>query len=113
MRQNEDWIYFQDNWRATNRLTVNLGLRWQFSPYPSDKYNIFSSFDLKNMAIVLGQPLDFFYKVGAANPALVNTLISYGAKFETAEQAGLPKKLMQDNWHEIGPHLGKAYPPLN
>jgi len=109
MRQNEDSMYFQDNWRATNRLTLNLGLRWQFSPYPSDKYNIFSSFDRKNMAIVLGQPLDFFYKVGAANPALVKVLQSYGAKFETADQAGLPSKLVHDNWRDIGPHVGFAY----
>jgi hypothetical protein len=113
MRQNEDSMYFQDNWRATPRLTLNLGIRWQFSPYPSDKYNIFSSFDRKNMAIVLGQPLDFFYKVGAANPALVKILESYGAKFETAEQAGLPKKLVRDNWRDIGPHLGFAYRALD
>jgi hypothetical protein len=109
MRQHEDSFYVQDNWRATPRLTLNLGLRWQFSPYPSDKYNIFSSFDRKNMAIVLGQPLDFFYKVGAANPALVKVLQSYGAKFETYEEAGMPRKLVHDNWHDIGPHLGFAY----
>jgi hypothetical protein len=106
MRQNEDSMYFQDNWRATQRLTVNLGIRWQFSPYPTDKYNIFSSFDRKNMAIVLGQPLDFFYKIGAANPALVKILESNGAKFVTAEQAGLPKKLVHDNWFNIGPTWG-------
>jgi hypothetical protein len=61
------------------------------------------------MAIVLGQPLDFFYKIGAANPALVNLLQSYGAKFETAQEAGLPRKLVRDNWRDIGPHLGFAY----
>jgi hypothetical protein len=113
MRQNEDSAYFQDNFKATNRLTLNLGLRWQFSPYPSDKYNIFSSFDRKNMAIVLGQPLDFFYKIGAANPALVNVLQSYGAKFESYQEAGLPKKLVHDNWRDIGPHLGFAYRALD
>jgi hypothetical protein len=109
MRQNEHAVYFQDNWKVTPRLTMKLGLRWQFSPYPSDKYNIFSSYDPKSNSIVLGQPLEFFYKVGAANPALVNVLQSYGAKFITYEQAGLPKKLVHDNWFDIGPHVGFAY----
>ena len=54
MHQNEDSFYFQDNWRATSRLTMNLGLRWQFSPYPNDKYYIMSGYDPKNNAITLG-----------------------------------------------------------
>ena len=49
----------------------------------------------------------------AANQALVQTLQSYGAKFETAEQAGLPFKLVHDNWHDIGPHVGFAYRGLD
>ena len=109
MRQNEDSAYIQDNIHMTNRLTVNLGLRWQFSPYPYDKYNIMSSFDLKNMAIVLGQDLNTMYKVGATTPSLIGVLQGYGAKFETAKEAGLPSKLVHDNWHDIGPHLGFAY----
>jgi hypothetical protein len=112
MRQNEDAIYFQDNWKVSPRLTLKLGVRWQFTPYPSDKYNIFSSFDPKTMSIVLGQPLDFFYKIGAANEALVNVLQGYGAKFITYDQAGLPKKLVHDNWFDIGPHVGFAYRAL-
>ena len=59
--------------QVTPRLKLNLGLRWQFTPYPSDKYNIFSSFDPKNMAIVMGQNFDTLYKVGATSPALVAT----------------------------------------
>jgi hypothetical protein len=109
MRQNEDAMYFQDNWKATNRLTLKLGVRWQFSPYPTDKYNIFSSFDPKSMSIVLGQPLDFFYKVGATNAKLVNVLQGYGAKFVTYDEVGYPKKLVRDNWYDISPHVGFAY----
>ena len=109
MRQNEDAAYIQDNWRITNRLTLNLGLRWQYSPYPTDKYNIFTSFDPKNMAIVMGQSLDTMYRVGATTPFLVNALQAYGAKFETAKDAGLPSGLVNNNWHDIGPHLGFAY----
>jgi hypothetical protein len=113
IRQNENAVYFQDNWRVNNRLTLNLGLRWQYTPYPSDKYNIFSSFDPKNMAIVLGQSLDTLYKVGATTPALIKALQGYGAKFESAQDAGLPAKLVYNNKYDIGPHIGFAYRALD
>jgi hypothetical protein len=109
IRQNEDTGYIQDNIRVTNRLKLNLGLRWQFTPYPSDKYNIMSSFDVKNMAIVMGQDFNTLYRVGATTPALIATLTKAGAKFETAQQAGLPNKLVYNNYHDFGPHVGFAY----
>ncbi|MEK7404131.1 MAG: TonB-dependent receptor [Acidobacteriota bacterium] len=112
MHQNEDSMYIQDNFRATPRLTLNLGLRWQFSPYPNDKYYIMSGFDPKNMAIVLGNTLDTFYKIGATSPALMNVLTGYGMKFETWQEAGLPQRLVHNNWRDVGPHVGFAYRAL-
>jgi hypothetical protein len=109
MRQNEDALYIQDNFRATNRLTLNLGLRWQFSPYPKDKYDIFTSFDAKTMSIVLGRDLATLYKVGATTPALINVLQNDGAKFAYPQDVGLPQGLVTNNWHDIGPHVGFAY----
>jgi hypothetical protein len=109
MRQKEYSMYFQDNFRATNRLTLNLGLRWQFSPYPNDKYYIMSGYNPKTNAIVLGNDLDTFYRIGATTPAFINTLTGYGMKFETWKEAGLPQKLVYDNWRDIGPHVGFAY----
>ena len=109
LRQNEDSSYVQDNIRLTSRLKLNLGFRWQFTPYPSDKYNIMSAFDLKNMAIVLGQDLNTLYRVGATSPSLIAFLTANGAKFETAQQAGFPNKLVYNNYHDIGPHVGFAY----
>jgi hypothetical protein len=109
MRQHEDALYFQDNWKVNNRLTLNLGVRWQFSPYPKDKYNIFSSFDPTSKSIVLGQNLDVLYRVGATSPSLINALTDSGAKFTAPDQVGLPKGLVKNNWFDIGPHLGFAY----
>ncbi len=38
-------LYFQDDWKATNKLTLNLGVRWQMeSPYQT-KYGQQSQFD--------------------------------------------------------------------
>lgn len=31
--------YFQDDWRFGNRLTLNMGLRWEFEPGPTDSAN--------------------------------------------------------------------------
>ncbi|MFN0101481.1 MAG: TonB-dependent receptor [Bryobacteraceae bacterium] len=37
-------VYSQSDWRATSRLTVNLGLRYDLQPGPSERYNRVSSF---------------------------------------------------------------------
>ena len=45
LRSWEPSIYIQDDWRATNWLTINLGLRWDTSTPVSDAHNIFANFD--------------------------------------------------------------------
>lgn len=35
-RQNRWGAYFQDEWKATRRLTINMGLRWDFFQVPHD-----------------------------------------------------------------------------
>ena len=112
MRQNEDAFYFQDNFRVSSRLMLNLGVRWQFTPFPKDKHDMFTSFDVKNMAIVTPTGLDAFYKAGVATPAYIQLMQGLGAKFETAQQAGMPTRLIYNNWHDISPHMGFAYHAL-
>jgi Carboxypeptidase regulatory-like domain/TonB-dependent Receptor Plug Domain/TonB dependent receptor len=38
-------LYAQDDWRATRRLTINLGVRYSFFGQPYDKNNELSNFD--------------------------------------------------------------------
>ncbi len=112
MRHSEDAGYLQDNYKLTQRLTLNLGVRWDFDPFPTDKYDVFSGFDLKNNAIVLGASLDHLYAVHATTPSFISTLQGLGVKFETPSQAGLPSGFAKNNWHDIGPHIGFAYRAL-
>jgi hypothetical protein len=101
--------YFQDNFRVSPRLTLNLGLRYEYWPALSEKNKILTGFDVDKHAVILGQDLDTLYKMGATLPSIVNRLESLGAKFITYKEAGLPQGLMTSRKNNFGPRLGLAY----
>jgi hypothetical protein len=109
MRQWEDALYFQDNFRVTSRLKLHLGMRWQISPFLSEKNQIMSTFDPKTKAIVFGQDEATLLRFGTVIPSVLNRFKELGVKFTTWDTVGLPQKLGHNNWHDIGPHLGTAY----
>lgn len=40
-------IYSQNDWRASSKLTVNLGLRWDLQPGPTERHNRMAAYDLE------------------------------------------------------------------
>ncbi|MBI4875223.1 MAG: TonB-dependent receptor [Acidobacteria bacterium] len=108
--RSKEWSgYFQDNWRATPRLTLNLGLRYDLFPPYYEKNNAVSAFDPSDHSVVLGTSMDNLIKLGYTFPAIVNRLTDMGMKFKTYDQAGLPQHMINTSKDGWGPRAGFAY----
>ena len=55
LRQNMHFLYLQDDWRVNDRLTLNLGLRYEYATPWVEKDNILSNFDPETRTMVLAR----------------------------------------------------------
>src|SRR6185295_4290503 len=112
-RRSEYAGYLQDNWRATQRLTLNLGLRYEVRPPVYDHGGTLVGFSLDKHAYVVGETVDEYLRQGISLPSIVNAIKSYGGNIISNTDAGLPQHLIYTNWKEFGPRLGFGYLALN
>lgn len=112
LREGEFAPYFQDNFKITPRLTLNLGLRWEYWPAYHEKNGAAVGFDRASHTVLLGTDLNTLYNLGATVPAMVSQYQSYGMKFGTYKDAGLPRDLMYSRKGNFGPRVGFAYRAL-
>ena len=83
--ENNNSLYIQDSYRATPRLTVNLGLRWDYFGVVSEKDNLFFRFNPTTDAVqrvgVSGGPSNLYeldYKNFAPRIAFAYDLTGHG-----------------------------------
>ncbi len=103
--------YFQDNWRVSSRLTLNLGLRWEAHNAPRAANDYMVAFDIKNAALALPRPLDYYVSNGLTSNALLTNLRNLGVKFETLQEGGLPSRGIAGANANFLPRVGFAYSP--
>ncbi|MEP7362064.1 MAG: TonB-dependent receptor [Acidobacteriota bacterium] len=104
-------LYLQDNWRVSQRLTINAGLRWEGHPAPYSDGDNFATFSLATNAIVLKHPIDHYIQNGYTTKAIIDNLNNLGVKFQTPSQAGLPDGGFYGSWKNVMPRFGFAYTP--
>ncbi|HXN46619.1 MAG TPA: TonB-dependent receptor [Bryobacteraceae bacterium] len=108
-------LYGQDDWRATNRLTLNLGLRWEGIPHTYELNNRMSNFypqlyNQANAAILLPNG-----NVSPNSPGLApglgaaSVLQLYQNGIAITGQNGAPRDIVQNHWNNWGPRIGFAY----
>ncbi len=85
--------YFQDDWKLTPKLTLNLGLRYEFQTSPTDRFNSLSWFD--NTAI---NPIS-----GPAGVTAPGELVFTGGSNG--------RDVIQPNYANFAPRVGFAYNP--
>jgi hypothetical protein len=111
------WAGFaQDDWKLTPRLTLNLGLRYEFHPPIHDSAFNMATFDADYTgtndgqavrgAVVAPNAQALQYESAAFKKAIAPTPIL------TAAQAGLPENLRYTDKTDWGPRLGFAWRPL-
>ena len=108
--------YVQDDWRVNNRLTLNLGVRWDGVPHAYEASNHMGNFypslyDPSKAAILLPNGT-----IDPASPGLgtsPNSILAgvplYLNGIGIEGQNGVPKGLVNNHWATFGPHVGFAY----
>src|SRR5215813_5294122 len=90
-RQHEYFAYLQDDFRVTNKLTLNLGMRWEYATPRWDRDNNMSNYDpvtnsiikakdgsISDRALINPDRKNFAPRIGFAYSARPNTVIRGG-----------------------------------
>jgi len=110
-------LYIQDNYRVNNRLTLNLGLRWDGIPHTYEaNYNmdnffpkLYSSANAAQLAPGGGTVLSTSPGLGPSpNPELAGQDF-YVNGIATCGKNGTPRGCVNDAWLNFQPRVGFAY----
>ncbi|MBM3787566.1 MAG: hypothetical protein FJW30_24690 [Acidobacteria bacterium] len=86
-------FYLQDDWKVNRKLTINLGLRWDFETGLTERYDRYSIFD-----------------PAAASPlAQRSGISSLRGGWTFPNKNGLPRTLRPIEFGKIAPRIGIAY----
>ena len=100
--------FMQDDYRLTNNLTINLGLRYEYTPWLTGYRNQAAVFDpSRARPIIVSSETD---QIDLGAQALADVGMSlFGDLIQTSSQAGVPIQLTQNDTQQWAPRAGFAY----
>jgi hypothetical protein len=108
-------LYFQDNWRVNNHLTLNLGLRWDGIPHTYEESNQMANFypglyTSANAAVLNpgGNTISSTSPGLGSSPNIPGTTF-YVNGIGICGVGGVPRGCVDDSWKNFQPRLGFAY----
>jgi hypothetical protein len=106
LRGNEWHGYIQDNWKATKRLSVNLGLRYEYNSPLAEKNNRWSTLDIENRRVIVASEDGQTFPRDMWVPGIEAKV---GLPFVTSEDAGINRGLSRKDFNNFAPRIGLAY----
>ena len=101
--------YIQDNFKVNSRLTLNLGVRYEYNGPIQEKNDLLVGFNPKTKAIVVPGSVDSLLQADAATASIVNAYTNLGVTFEDQAKAGIPQSFVEKNPFDFGPRAGFAW----
>lgn len=106
------WHFFvQDDFKLSNRLTLNVGLRYEYSPWLSGYKGQLGTFDGRSAKPIIVSSGNDSIDLSAQYSAPTAYSI-FGNLIQTSSQAGLPTSITSPDKNQWAPRFGLAWRPF-